>query len=61
VYGIDPNEMRCAIHGDFIDQLKTARREDPRAVPVPREKAYGPRTRREFLAFTRWEKAFGLG
>jgi predicted TIM-barrel fold metal-dependent hydrolase len=60
VYGIDPNEMRCAIHGDFIDQLKTARRDDPHAVPVPRQKAYGPRTRREFLAFTRWEKAFKL-
>jgi hypothetical protein len=37
-----------------------ARRDDPRAVPVPSEKAYGPRTRREFLAFERWERHFRL-
>lgn len=60
VYGIEPDETRCAIRGDFVDQLRMARRDDPRAVPVPQEKAYGPRTRREFLAFQRWEAAFKL-
>jgi predicted TIM-barrel fold metal-dependent hydrolase len=61
VYGVDPDETRCAIAGDFVERLRMARREDPRAVPVPQEKAYGPRTRREFLAFTSFERTFGHG
>jgi predicted TIM-barrel fold metal-dependent hydrolase len=61
LYGIDPAATRCAIAGDFVEQLRAARRADPRAVPLPREKSYGPRTRREFLAFERFERAFDLG
>jgi uncharacterized protein len=60
VYGLDVAAMRCAIADDFIERLRMARRDDPRAVPVPSEKAYGPRTRREFLAFERWERHFRL-
>lgn len=51
VYGVDPQAVRCAIAGDFVSALRTARREDPAAVPVPRDKSLGPRTRREYLAF----------
>ncbi len=61
LYGVDLEATRCAIAGDFVEQLRTARREDLRAVPLPREKSYGPRTRREFLAWQRFERAFGLG
>jgi predicted TIM-barrel fold metal-dependent hydrolase len=61
LYGVDPAATRCAIAGDFVEQLRMARRDDPRAVPLPREKSYGPRTRREFLAWQRFERAFGLG
>jgi predicted TIM-barrel fold metal-dependent hydrolase len=61
VYGIDLDAMRCKLGGDFVERLRMARRDDPRAVPVPGEKAYGPRSRREFLAFERWQKHFGLG
>jgi predicted TIM-barrel fold metal-dependent hydrolase len=56
VYGIDVEAMRCAIDSDQLSRLKTAHRADPRAVPVPTERHYGPRTRREFLAFLRWER-----
>ena len=61
VYGIAPEAMRCAIEDDYVEQLRMARRDDPRAVPVPGEKSYGPRTRREFLAFQRWEEFWKLG
>ncbi len=51
VYGVDPAAVRCRIAGDFVNNLRLARRDDPAAVPVPREKSLGPRTRREYLAF----------
>lgn len=51
VYGVDPAAVRCAIAGDAISALRLARRDDPAAVPVPRIKSLGPRTRREYLAF----------
>lgn len=57
VYGVDPAAMRCAIQDDDLSRLRAAYRADPRAVPVPAERSYGPRTRREFLAFLRWERA----
>lgn len=57
VYGVDPAALRCAISKDLVSQARLARREDPASVPVPTEKSYGPRTRREYLAFLRWERA----
>lgn len=57
VYGVDPDAMRCAIQDDDLARLRAAHREDPRAAPAPAERSYGPRTRREFLAFLRWEQA----
>jgi predicted TIM-barrel fold metal-dependent hydrolase len=60
VYGVDVDAVRCAIREDDLAQLKAARRADPRAVPIPSEKRYGPATRREFLAFLRWERDSGL-
>jgi predicted TIM-barrel fold metal-dependent hydrolase len=56
VYGVDPAAVRCVIAEDDLGQLRKAHRADPAAVPVPREQHYGPRTRREFLAFRRWER-----
>lgn len=50
VYGVDPVAMRCAIRDDYVSGLRAARAADPRAVPVPTEKALGPRNRREYLA-----------
>jgi predicted TIM-barrel fold metal-dependent hydrolase len=55
VYGVDVAATRCRIDADALAQLKLARREDPRAVPLPREKSYGPLTRREYLAFLKWD------
>jgi predicted TIM-barrel fold metal-dependent hydrolase len=55
VYGVDVAATRCKIDADSLAQLKMARRDDPRAVPIPREKSYGPRTRREYLAFLKWD------
>jgi predicted TIM-barrel fold metal-dependent hydrolase len=61
VYGVDPGERRCTIAGDFVEQARMARKHDREAFAVPSEKAYGPRTRREFLAWKRWSDAFNLG
>jgi predicted TIM-barrel fold metal-dependent hydrolase len=55
VYGVDVAATRCAIDADALARLKMARRDDPRAVPLPHEKSYGPRTRREYLAFLKWD------
>jgi predicted TIM-barrel fold metal-dependent hydrolase len=59
--GVNPDDVKCVIGDDFVEQLRMARRDDPREVPVPTEKRYGPRTRREFLAFRRWERQHGHG
>jgi predicted TIM-barrel fold metal-dependent hydrolase len=59
VYGIDIEATRCVLDADSLAKLKMAYRDDPDSVPMPREKRYGPTTRREFLAFTRWERAGG--
>jgi predicted TIM-barrel fold metal-dependent hydrolase len=56
VYGIDMAAARCAIEADGLNQLKMARREDPRAAPLNPEKSYGPKTRREYLSFLSWER-----
>jgi predicted TIM-barrel fold metal-dependent hydrolase len=56
VYGVDVGATRCVIDGDGLAQLKMARRADSRTVPIPGEKSYGPRTRREYLAFLRWDE-----
>ena len=61
VYGIDPASMRCVIDADFIARQRQAYLHDRDAVPVRREKSYGPRTRREFLALRRFEHYFKLG
>jgi predicted TIM-barrel fold metal-dependent hydrolase len=51
-YGVDPAAVRYRIAGDDIEMLRTAYRDDPRSVPIPRHDEYtGPRTRREFFAF----------
>jgi predicted TIM-barrel fold metal-dependent hydrolase len=60
VYGVDVDAVRCAIRDDDLARLKAARREDRRAVPLPEEKRYGPATRREFMAFLRWEREAGV-
>ncbi len=57
VYGVEVEATRCVIDADDLTRLRLARRADPRAVPVPTERAYGPRTRREFLDFLRWERS----
>ncbi len=61
VYGIDPAAMRCVVDADFISAHRQAHLHDPDAVPLRREKSYGPRTRREFLALRRFEQFFRLG
>ncbi|HMJ50528.1 MAG TPA: amidohydrolase family protein [Polyangiaceae bacterium] len=53
VYGVDIAAMRRRITADDINGIILARADDPGAFPRgPRP--YGPRTRREFLAFLRW-------
>jgi hypothetical protein len=57
VYGVDPELVRYRIAGDDIEMLRTAYRNDPRSVPVPRYGEYtGPRTRHEFFEFLRRER-----
>ena len=48
LYRVDPAATRCAIKGDAI----TARKEE-RDRPAPRFRHYGPRSRREFFAFSK--------
>lgn len=59
VYGMDPAAVRCQVNDDFISRQKTARLADPKALPALRAREYGPRTRREFLAFRRFEAELG--
>ena len=61
VYGVDVNAVRCVVADDFVEELRMARADDPQSVPIPTEKRFGPRTRREFAAFLRWEAACGHG
>jgi hypothetical protein len=61
IYGVDPQARRCAIQEDAFAYLRKSYLDDPRSVPVPREQRVGPRTRREFLAFRRFEDHFDLG
>jgi predicted TIM-barrel fold metal-dependent hydrolase len=61
LYGVDPVARRCAIEEDAFAYLRKSYLDDPRSVPVPREQRLGPRTRREFLAFRRFEDYFNLG
>jgi predicted TIM-barrel fold metal-dependent hydrolase len=61
VYGIDPDAVRCELDADAISRERSARLIDPREVPVPRERSYGPRSRREFLAFARFERSLRDG
>jgi predicted TIM-barrel fold metal-dependent hydrolase len=56
VYGIEVDAMRCAIKNDFVERLKLAHLDDPASVPIPSEREYGPRSRREFLDMLRWER-----
>jgi uncharacterized protein len=58
VYGVDIAAMRRRITMDDIDRIILARADDPRAFPRgPRP--YGPRTRREYFAFLRWNGGAG--
>ena len=61
LYGVDPGATRCAIDEDSIAQLRGSWLDDPRSVPLPPARQYGPRTRREFLALQRFERFYGLG
>jgi uncharacterized protein len=61
IYNVDPAARRCEIEQDAFAQLRRSYLDDPRSVPVPREQRLGPRTRREFLAFRRFEAFFNLG
>jgi predicted TIM-barrel fold metal-dependent hydrolase len=61
VYGIDPAAMRCVVDADFISAQRQALLHERDALPRRREKSYGPRTRREFLALRRFEHFFHLG
>jgi predicted TIM-barrel fold metal-dependent hydrolase len=54
VYGVDPAIVRRKITSDDISKIKLARREDPRAFPLP-PPSRGPRTWREWLWFKRSE------
>jgi predicted TIM-barrel fold metal-dependent hydrolase len=54
-YGIDPEAMRCVIADDFVERLRMMARLEPGSNDVRLRKAYGPRTRREYLAFLDWE------
>jgi hypothetical protein len=56
VYGVDPAATTQAISADTIAQWKLAQLHDPASWGLPREKYYGPRTRREFLRFLAWER-----
>lgn len=61
LYGVDPIARRCAIEEDALSSLRRSFLDDPRSVPVPAEQRLGPTTRREFLAFRRFESFFNLG
>jgi predicted TIM-barrel fold metal-dependent hydrolase len=56
VYGVDPAATTEAITEDTIAQWKMAYLHDPASIRVPKERYYGPRTRREFLRFLEWER-----
>jgi uncharacterized protein len=59
-YGIDPAKTRYVLTNDDISRLRMAYLDDPRSVPTPDRRLFqGPRTRREFFAFLRKEKAAG--
>jgi predicted TIM-barrel fold metal-dependent hydrolase len=60
VYGVDPAKIRYVIKADDIERLRMAVLDDPRSVPMPDRRIYeGPRTRREFFAFRKRERALG--
>jgi uncharacterized protein len=62
VYGVDPAKTRYVLTNDDISRLRMAYLDDPRSVPTPDRRMYqGPRTRREFFAFLRHERANGHG
>ncbi|MCG5052009.1 MAG: amidohydrolase [Myxococcales bacterium] len=50
VYGVTPGRVLQHIKADDISRDKLAAKLDPGALPLPRRKHYGPRTRREFFA-----------
>jgi predicted TIM-barrel fold metal-dependent hydrolase len=59
-YGLDPGKARYRIKDDDLAQLRLARADDPGAVPHPDRRPFeGPRTRREFFALLRRERAAG--
>lgn len=47
LYGVDPEEARCVVPGDVIQETRAAVTEE--ALSSPTLRTYGPRTRREFL------------
>jgi uncharacterized protein len=61
LYKVDPTKRRCEVQDDWVNDVREAYLEDRNSVPLPRDIYYGPRTRREFLAFKRFEEHFKLG
>jgi predicted TIM-barrel fold metal-dependent hydrolase len=53
-YGVDPDEIRCAITEDHLSQMRAQLTTE--AIPTFRH--YGPRNRREFLAFLKSRNGF---
>ncbi|MFW5920751.1 MAG: amidohydrolase family protein [Polyangiales bacterium] len=51
VYGVDAAEMKAATSGDELARAKQRYRHDPQ----PSHRTYGPRSRREMLAFLRYK------
>jgi predicted TIM-barrel fold metal-dependent hydrolase len=61
-YGIDPARVRYRINDDDLAQARMAFLHDRRSVPMPDRRIYeGPRTRREFFALRKRERALGGG
>jgi hypothetical protein len=53
LYGVDIKAVRNRISADDINGVMLARRADPAAFPRD-ARPHGPRTRREYLTFLRW-------
>jgi uncharacterized protein len=60
IYKVDPNKRRCEVQSDWVNDVREAYLQDRDSVPMPRDMYYGPRSRREFLAFKRFEDYFKL-
>lgn len=60
IYKVDAVKRRCEVDEDWVSGVRQAYLHDRRSVPMPRDMYYGPRTRREFLSFKRFEDYYKL-